>query len=375
VTPVNYRLAGLKPGSSFHRRLKGVGRERSLGQAALMGWRIHFTDADLDKIAIIRAPGPLGETMLAVSFLRCPLQSGDTLRAWRQRARPALNGNIKPLAMLMPPGTRGLDVHTLVGEVATIGQGIGILLDLAPGDLLAELEFLDRLGRLPRQAWDVAEAGGRARLEFAAAIEVAYRALVEPYWPQISAQLRATAVSWERIAARAGPAGLLGALQSQRIRWRPPVLEIGGGLSIRDLHLDGRGIAIAPSVFAGRIASVHTDERDPAAPPRLRLPAADRLQVGQSGPSSPPAVGRSGAADGNGAALAALMGRTRAEVLCRIVGGCTTTELAGRCGISLAAASQHATVLRNAGLITTSRQGSAVLHALTALGEELLRAG
>jgi hypothetical protein len=32
-------------------------------------------------------------------------------------------------------------------------------------------------------------------------------------------------------------------------------------------------------------------------------------------------------------------------------------------------------VLRNAGLITTRRQGSAVLHALTPLGAELLRAG
>ncbi len=44
-------------------------------------------------------------------------------------------------------------------------------------------------------------------------------------------------------------------------------------------------------------------------------------------------------------------------------------------GISLAAASQHASVLRNAGLITTRRRGSAVLHVLTPLGAELLRAG
>jgi DNA-binding transcriptional ArsR family regulator len=44
-------------------------------------------------------------------------------------------------------------------------------------------------------------------------------------------------------------------------------------------------------------------------------------------------------------------------------------------GISLAAASQHASVLRDAGLITTHRQGSAVLHVLTPLGAELLRGG
>ena len=47
----------------------------------------------------------------------------------------------------------------------------------------------------------------------------------------------------------------------------------------------------------------------------------------------------------------------------------------GEAGISLAAASQHASVLRDAGLITTQRQGRAVLHVLTPLGTELLKAG
>ena len=38
----------------------------------------------------------------------------------------------------------------------------------------------------------------------------------------------------------------------------------------------------------------------------------------------------------------------------------------------MAAASQHATVLRKAGLIITHRQGSSVLHVLTPLGADLL---
>jgi len=41
----------------------------------------------------------------------------------------------------------------------------------------------------------------------------------------------------------------------------------------------------------------------------------------------------------------------------------------------VAAASQHASVLRGAGLIASHRQGSAVLHVLTPLGAELLQAG
>ena len=56
-------------------------------------------------------------------------------------------------------------------------------------------------------------------------------------------------------------------------------------------------------------------------------------------------------------------------------GRITNVDLASRVGISLAAASQHASVLRGAGLIVTRRQGGAVLHVLTPLGAELLQAG
>jgi DNA-binding MarR family transcriptional regulator len=55
-----------------------------------------------------------------------------------------------------------------------------------------------------------------------------------------------------------------------------------------------------------------------------------------------------------------------------IAGGCTTTELAKRCRISLAGASRQAAILREAGLITTRRAGQAVQHDLTVLGRAVL---
>jgi DNA-binding transcriptional ArsR family regulator len=55
-----------------------------------------------------------------------------------------------------------------------------------------------------------------------------------------------------------------------------------------------------------------------------------------------------------------------------LVHACTTGELARRADISAASASQHATVLRKAGLISTSRQGNTVRHTLSPLGAELL---
>jgi len=70
--------------------------------------------------------------------------------------------------------------------------------------------------------------------------------------------------------------------------------------------------------------------------------------------------------------LVKLLGRTRATALEIIGAGCTTTELAGRLGVSLASASEHAATLRDAGLVHTRRHGSAVLHTLTPLGMALL---
>jgi len=70
--------------------------------------------------------------------------------------------------------------------------------------------------------------------------------------------------------------------------------------------------------------------------------------------------------------LAALLGRTRAAVLATLVTGHTTTQLAQRVGISLASASEHAAVLREAGLVASRRTGGTMLHTLTPLGSRLL---
>ena len=128
-----------------------------------------------------------------------------------------------------------------------------------------------------------------------------------------------------------------------------------------EMELGGRGIALVPSVFVGREPSLHENPNHEDETPRLILPAEDARSARLWAPSRSRGP--------------ALVGRNRAAVLQSIADGCTTTELARRVGISLAAASQHASVLRGAGLIATRRQGSAVLHVLTPLGAELLQAG
>ncbi len=74
-------------------------------------------------------------------------------------------------------------------------------------------------------------------------------------------------------------------------------------------------------------------------------------------------------------ALDALLGRTRAAVLQSLIEQRTTSELARDLDISLPSASEHARTLRAAGLITTERDGKAVLHSVTGLGVDLLHSG
>jgi DNA-binding transcriptional ArsR family regulator len=70
--------------------------------------------------------------------------------------------------------------------------------------------------------------------------------------------------------------------------------------------------------------------------------------------------------------LVALLGRTRAAVLELATAGTTTGELARRLSVSPAAASQHIGVLRESGLVISSRHGNTVHHTLTPLGTAML---
>jgi DNA-binding transcriptional ArsR family regulator len=328
-----------------------------------MVWRIHFSEADLARTQVSPTLGPLAETVLALALLRCSRQPRTMLSEWRGQVR--VTPRMRPLTALIPPDCNGVDLPTLVGETATIEQGVQALLDVPREHLLVEMEWIDRRHRLPPLAWAMAEAGGRP--ELAEATQVAYQELIQPFWPRIRASLHAEQAARRRTLAAEGPGALLASLQGPLIRWRPPVLEILRPGQV-EMELGGRGIALVPSVFVGRAPSLHENPNNDDEMPRLILPAegAGRARLW--------AASR-GLAGSRGSALAALVGRNRAAVLQSIADGCTTTELARRVGISLAAASQHASVLRRAGLIATRRQGSAVLHVLTPLGAELLQAG
>lgn len=70
--------------------------------------------------------------------------------------------------------------------------------------------------------------------------------------------------------------------------------------------------------------------------------------------------------------LAPLIGGTRARIMISLRAAPSTSELAEAIGMSLASASQQVTVLRDAGLASSKRDGRAVRHTLTQQGRSLL---
>jgi DNA-binding transcriptional ArsR family regulator len=74
-------------------------------------------------------------------------------------------------------------------------------------------------------------------------------------------------------------------------------------------------------------------------------------------------------------AVARLLGTGRASVLVETAVPGTTGGLARRVGLAPATVSEHLAVLRDAGLVVSTRRGHEVLHQQTPLAAALLRRG
>ena len=71
--------------------------------------------------------------------------------------------------------------------------------------------------------------------------------------------------------------------------------------------------------------------------------------------------------------LVDLLGRTRSAVLLQTAapGRHTTSSIARQIGISVSSSSEHLSVLRAAGLVSSHREGGAIVHRATALCRDL----
>jgi hypothetical protein len=334
--------------------------------------RIHLTDADLRNVRVERSFGPLAEAALSLRRLLAtgpPAVSDgreDTmgLTGWRDQVRTRLRPSDCALAALVP---LGLDVITATGRAASIDEAVERVAALPADQIGAELAYSAQ-GPFPPPVWaaPLADRTADARRRLAMALHRYHDVAIGPYWPAIATLLDREHARATRLAGEEGLDAFLSSLHPS-ISWDAPTLTIDIGVEpkSRDWHLDGTGIVVIPSLFCPPGYPMCW-QFDASSPPVLQYPVApgaDELcdvfqRRDRSGGPSP---------------LAALLGRTRAAVLEAIAdSACTTRELARRTHASPPSASQHASVLRDAGLVTTRRAGQAVLHTVTALGDALL---
>ncbi|WP_018348402.1 ArsR/SmtB family transcription factor [Longispora albida] len=315
--------------------------------------RIHLTPADLGRVTLATGPDVMQEVQHSVLMLD-PAWGGGWAGRWRRSVLPRLSPDFRPVLDLMPvigytpdflcaPGAR--DVHAAVDEIVS-----------APGEQVrAELGEFAASTRRPLSSWalDLAAGDAGARRKLRAALTRYYEIGLAPEWDTVTAGVTADRAVRGQLLLDGGLDRLLGTLHPD-ITWDSPMLSIRcpqGTQQPWDFHLGGRGLLLVPLYFGG----VSTYLEPPAGPAILGYPI----------PHGPVSI----APDGR---LVSLLGRTRATVLSALRTAGSTTQVAQRVGTSLASVSQHTTVLRDAGLISTTRLGGAVLHALTPLGAGLL---
>jgi hypothetical protein len=143
------------------------------------------------------------------------------------------------------------------------------------------------------------------------------------------------------------------------VGWHEGALRVELGFHSEVLDCRGSGIVLVPSVLGGLGCSVLTE---PPAQPTLFYPAQG--------------VTERWAADATALvdALAALLGPARAGILLAAHEARTTSQVAADAAIAVSTASHHLTVLREAGLVASRREGARMLHLRTPLGEALVGA-
>lgn len=319
-------------------------------------YRIHFTADDLARTRVATAPLTLMELGLAARTLR-DRRPSVRLDAWRA-ALPRLPAQARMVLSLIP----------------SIGYSPGFLTPPEPGPVEQVLEQVratpranirDELaviaGHQPVPTWAAGldgDADLRERLYDG--LDWLFDRLLRPYWERLTGAFTADRTHRMQHFLDGGVENLLAQANPQWMRWNPPVLEIRMANGIdHDLYLGGQGILLVPSLFLTRTL-VYEDENLPA----VSYPAAHDQPLHR--------LTMLTQADHD--ALSALLGATRAAVLTAIAErpGCTTKQLAALTHIAPPSASEHATVLRHAGLIHTTRHRNTALHNPTPLGASLL---
>ncbi|HKA67956.1 MAG TPA: helix-turn-helix domain-containing protein [Actinomycetes bacterium] len=297
------------------------------------------------------APTPYCELPVSAQALQQP--ASQFRRLWRrgQAGFPAPARRLLELvpaygsvpAFLSPETRDGLD------------DALDAVLSTPTSLIRSELESLPSSSGISPWMRDLARGHIDALAELGSVMRSYHDGVMAPLWPMIervvASELRGRA--WQ--LATEGAEVTLNTLHPW-IRWRDGTLEVHAP-GDADIDLAGRGLRLMPSTWTRPAVAISWEQ------PTLVYPLRLASWV-QEDDAAAEAQDR----------LATVLGTTRARVLRTLGSEHTTTELARALNISPASASTQAAALRNAGLVTTRRDGKSVRHTLTDLGRAVVAA-
>ncbi|MFE2474738.1 DUF5937 family protein [Streptomyces sp. NPDC059389] len=318
----------------------------------------HFRFGAGDLLRCRFSVSPRWETQEAVRTLLRPGRQQYHL-PWLRGIRAAADGlDLRPLWLLMPRAGHNPDFLSPppLGPSVTFEEELERVRSAASADPRAVREDLRRalvctpgaaesdLGR--RMLADPA----RAVRELADLYERAWDVLIAPHWPRLRALLEADILFHSRRLAAGGLEALFDGLHPD-LRWSDGTLTIDRPAH-HDRCLDGQGLLLMPSAF---VWPEVVGGYDPPWQPTLVYPARGigALWTASAGPAPQ--------------ALARLLGRGRADVLCALDEPASTTALAHRLGLAPATVSAHLKALHGAGLLISARHGHRILYERTPL--------
>jgi DNA-binding transcriptional ArsR family regulator len=313
----------------------------------------------LEDLARTRfAISPMWEAVASLRLLLQPSRAAMHL-PWVSELRDGrLSGlDLRAAAAMLPP--RGYIPDFLTpppsDPLVEFADELEAVRATPPDQVRTDLGFLLGRRRPPALLKPFLDDPGAAVGRLADALDEYWRLAVEPHWPRIRSLLESD-IAYRAGRLTAGGQEALFADLHPAVVWNEPQLEVHQEVSCEPADLRGEGLLLVPSAFGWeRVASI----TDPPWQPTLIYPARGVAMLWEPGEPAP---------DG----LAALVGRTRAELLVELDAPSSTTELAHCMGVSVGGVSQHLSVLREAGLVTGRREGRSVLYCRTPLADSLV---
>ncbi|WP_406047296.1 ArsR/SmtB family transcription factor [Kribbella sp. NBC_00889] len=313
--------------------------------------RILFTSDDLASSRFLPEPAPVLELKFAAHGLRRGIRAPWGER-WRHSALAAVPRSARPVVRQLT-GHFSWALSPTFAVSKNLDEAMETFLGFGTERLREEMALYFSAPNSGVPLWSEFEGNRDAGRVLAHVTRTAFTAAVQPYWADVRANHHSELAQHGRLLACRGVRDALTTV-IPGASWCGDCLRIDSPQD-STVRLGGRGLVITPTAFwtgpplVGEL---------PDQPVLLAYPAPAELSI------------RVGAESDS---LAAILGATRAAVLRLLSTEHTTGDIARELGISAPSASEHSTSLRAARLISSRREGKAVIHRATVLGLDLIR--